>query len=134
MTDGEVQGCLVPSGATGTIYHAKPILIQGAWLAAKHGAAKGGGGSGAGLLEKFKQFKAQMKALLDYWERPPRKHAQTGLYLWHDQLQTGADNLVTSQCPSKYSKCWDEAEDVRVCSVCVTTALCVKLHQSDDRI
>ena len=104
VTDGEVQGCLVPGGGTGTIYHAKPILLQGAWLSAKHDKS-------GSVLKGFQQYKPQMKALLDYWERSPRKHASTGLYLWHDQLQTGADDLVTSTCPSKYSKCWDESLD-----------------------
>ena len=29
VSDGQVQGCLLPSGA-GTIFHAKPVVIQGA--------------------------------------------------------------------------------------------------------
>ena len=29
LETGEVQGCLKPSGATGSIYHAKPVIIQG---------------------------------------------------------------------------------------------------------
>ena len=54
---------------------------------------------------------SQMKALLAYWDLAPRKDPTTSLYVWHDQMQTGADDLVMSNCPSKYSKCWNEAED-----------------------
>ena len=28
VKDGEVSGCLTPSGGTPTVYHAKPIVIQ----------------------------------------------------------------------------------------------------------
>eukprot|EP00966_Prymnesium_polylepis_P007029 162086-Prymnesium_polylepis.1 len=35
-----------------------------------------------------------------------------GLYVWHDQMESGADNLVTSRCPSKVAFwCWNEAKD-----------------------
>lgn len=27
--------------------------------------------------------------------------------MWHDQLETGCDDLVISTCPSKYSPCWN---------------------------
>lgn len=27
-TTGEVQGCLTPTGSTGIIYHAKPVIVQ----------------------------------------------------------------------------------------------------------
>ena len=36
LSTGMVKGCLTPDGATPTIYHAKPVLIQGAWIGAKH--------------------------------------------------------------------------------------------------
>jgi hypothetical protein len=87
----------LPSGSTGTIYHAKPVVIQGAWLAAK----------ATNNTEQFMQFQPQMKALLDYWDRT-RKDNDTGLYVWHDQLESGADNLPISECPSKLSPCWNE--------------------------
>jgi hypothetical protein len=106
VTTGEVQGCIKPSGSTGSIYHAKPVVIQGAWLSCK---------SDATAAAEFARFEPQMKALLAYWEQPPRRHVLDGgdaLYVWHDQMQTGADNLVTSACPSKYSFwCWNEAKD-----------------------
>lgn len=53
LTDGTVQGCVTPDGATGTIYHAKPLLIQGAWIAAKH----------MGDYNQFKRYLPAMKAL-----------------------------------------------------------------------
>jgi len=47
-----------------------------------------------------------MKALLDYWDRV-RKDETTGLYVWYDQLESGADNLPISVCPSNLSAdCW----------------------------
>ncbi len=36
LIGGQVKGCLTPSGPTETEYHAKPIIIQGAYLAAAH--------------------------------------------------------------------------------------------------
>ena len=70
LTTGDVEGCQLPSGATGTIYHAKPIIIQGSWIAAKNG--------GPNVLNQFKAFGAQMKAQLGYWMRERRDNA-TGL-------------------------------------------------------
>ena len=40
-----------------------------------------------------------MLALDGYWETLS-KDPTTGLYRWHDQLESGSDNLITSQCPS----------------------------------
>ena len=105
ITTGEVQGCLKPSGATGGIYHAKPIIVQGAWLSCKGNAS---------AAREFLDFAPQMASLLAYWDQPPRYHplGDGGLYVWHDQLQSGADNLVISDCPSKFSFwCWREAKD-----------------------
>ncbi len=53
VSTGEVQGCLKPDGSTGAIYHAKPVVIQGAWLAVKHGYS----------VESFLPFKAQMQVV-----------------------------------------------------------------------
>lgn len=101
----------MPSGATGTIYHAKPVVIQGGWLATRH-AQQANASAGAATLAAFRRYKPQMQALLAYWDRPPRRDVGgTELYLWHDQLQTGADDLVMSRCPSKFSGCWDERLD-----------------------
>ena len=102
LTSGEVKGCLTPGGDSPTLFHAKPILIQGAYLAAK----------ASGDFEQFAQYRGAMEALFVYWSSPQRVDASTGLHRWHDQLETGADNLVLSLCPSPYSpECWVEALD-----------------------
>ena len=102
LSTGDVKGCLTPEGSSPTLYHAKPIIIQGAWLAVR---ASGGDPS------LFRPFEPAMRALLAYWEAPQRVDAATGLHRWHDQLETGADNLVYSACPSAYSSCWDDTTD-----------------------
>ena len=79
LTTGEVKGCLTPDGATPTLYHAKPLLIQAAWLASK---APGGN------TAAFQPFEPQMDALLSYWHTTERYDPGTGLYYWHDQLET----------------------------------------------
>lgn len=87
-----VKGCLTPAGASPAIYHAKPVIIQGALIAA----------NAMGDFDQFKPFLAQMQALDGYWENTT-KDASTGLFTWHDQLESGCDNLITSQvalvCP-----------------------------------
>lgn len=104
LATGMVKGCLTPTGASPAIYHAKPVIIQAAWIAAKHSAAGPAG---------FAEFLPQMLALDRYWETTARDPA-TGLYRWHDQLESGCDNLVLSQCPSTYgtgpphpAPCWE---------------------------
>jgi alpha,alpha-trehalase len=97
-SSGYVEGCLLPTGGTGTIYHVKPVVIQGAWIAAKN----------TGNVADFKPYRAQMEALLGYWDRTRRDDA-TGLYVWFDQLESGEDNLVISTCHSVRSPCWDPA-------------------------
>lgn len=108
LTDGSLPGCLTPSGATPTLYQAKPIIIQGSYLAAK----------ATGDFASFQAFEPQMQALLAWWNATavadlPRGpfDAATQLHTWYDQLSTGADNLVYSQCPSEYSPCWDASAD-----------------------
>jgi hypothetical protein len=102
VSTGQVQGGLTPEGATNVIYHAKPVIIQGAWLAAKGDAA---------LIKEMRAYQPQMEALLAYWGRAPRVDPRTGLRVWHDQLESGSDNLATSACPSLRSPCWNEATD-----------------------
>jgi hypothetical protein len=106
LITGELPGGLSPSGGTGVLYHAKPVIIQGAWL-----AARATGGAAA-----WRRFQPAMEALLAYWagalpgSSSRRVDARTGLPLWHDQLETGCDNLVFSQCPSSFSpECWSES-------------------------
>ena len=75
LESGEVQGCLKPSGATGSIYHAKPVIIQGSWIAAKtNGSIE--------ELQVFKRFGAAMQATLSWWERSPQRDTTTGLHVW----------------------------------------------------
>ena len=50
-------------------------------------------------FEQFREFLPQMKALDRYWETTS-KDRDTGLFQWHDQLESGCDNLITSECPS----------------------------------
>jgi len=105
VSTGEVQGCVTPKGPTGGIYHAKPVIIQAAWLAVDRGANEA-------ETKAFQHWEAAMESLLGYWDRAPNKDNATGLRVWHDQLQTGSDNLVTSNCPSKWSFwCWSEKKD-----------------------
>ena len=108
LSTGELPGGLSPAGNPGVLYHAKPVILQGAWLAAK----------ASGDSASWKQFQPAMEALLSYWagtmpggSSARRVDAVTGLPLWHDQLETGCDNLVFSECPSQFSDCWDEARD-----------------------
>ena len=117
--DGLVPGCLTPKGPSPAIYHAKPVVLQGAWIAAKYQQD----------FEQFRPFVAQMKALDGYWERTSRD-AKTGLYRWHDQMESGCDNLVTSQCPSQYGsgpplnqQCWSPSEAYTLASSDINTFL-----------
>jgi len=78
--------------------HAKPLLIQGALIAAEF----------MDDFEQFREYRVQMEAQLNYWESE-RKDPSTGLYTWHDQMESGADNLPLSPCPTSRSvDCWDE--------------------------
>ena len=123
LSDGSVTGCLTPTLPTvcssstkehDALAHAKPLIIQGAWLAA---TAHGGSAS------VFKPFKAHMQALLAFWDRPPRRDAKTGLRCWHDQMETGADNGVLSQCPSARSICWTKSQAYTLASADVLVYL-----------
>ena len=87
----------MPNNSTAVAAHAKPLIIQGAWLAANH----------ENDYEQFREFVPKMKALLNYWEEN-RFDTKTGLYVWHDQMEGGADNMVISPCPSERSDCWVE--------------------------
>lgn len=100
LTDGGLPGCLTPSGASQTLYHAKPLIIQAALITARQ----------SGNFTPFLTFAPQMRALLLYWNTTQRLHAATGLHTWHDELETGADNLVFSLCPSQFSDCWSESQ------------------------
>jgi alpha,alpha-trehalase len=124
VTDGEVQGCLLPSGGTGTIFHAKPVIIQGAWLAAKQMNSTGDLGE---EIANFKQFQPQMKSLLKYWSAPSsvRTDPVTGLPKWYNQLESGEDNLPLSTCASSRSFwCWNKAyHELKIVSADLSTFL-----------
>lgn len=108
LTSGALPGCLTPSGASPTLYQAKPIIIQGSYLAAK----------ATGDFNAFRPFQPAMLALLSWWNESTSPVAPRGafdpatsLHVWYDQLSTGADDLVYSDCPSAYSPCWSTQED-----------------------
>lgn len=99
ITNGEVQGCLLPSGGTGTIFHAKPVVIQGAWLAAQeidhqhyhHHQQQNNNNNEKTMY--FKRYAKQMAALLKYWTSNIRLDQATQLPKWYNQLESGQDNL-----------------------------------------
>ena len=101
ITNGEVQGCLLPSGGTGTIFHAKPVVIQGAWLAAQeidhqhyhHHQHQQQNNNNNEKTMYFKRYAKQMAALLKYWTSNIRLDQATQLPKWYNQLESGQDNL-----------------------------------------
>lgn len=124
---GSVTGCLTASlptvcssdpSARDALVHAKPVLIQGAWLA----SAAPGGDPG-----RFERHAPAMEALLAFWDRPPRRDPATGLRVWHDQLESGADNGVLSRCPSARSNCWSDSQALTLGSADVM-ALLIREH------
>ena len=60
---------------------------------------------------QFLPFQPQMEALLGYWERERVDPVTGALFTWHDQMESGADNMPTSPCPTVRSACWDESTD-----------------------
>ncbi len=95
---GRVPGCLTPAGPSSTLAHAKPVLIWGALLGAR----------ATGDFEQFREFLPSMEALLAFWERE-RRDAATGLFVWHDQMESGADDLPLSEVPSAHTASWSAA-------------------------
>ena len=111
--DGSVPGCLTPSGFSLTLKHAKPVLIWGALAAAR----------ATGDFGQFAPWRAAMAAQLRYWSAK-RKDSSTGLYVWHDVMESGADNLPFYEPPSAHTPGWDEAVDaLRVASPDLQTFL-----------
>ena len=111
VSTGDVTQCLDPTTAAPSCSssneseavgaHAKPLLIQGALFAARY----------LGDFDQFLEFRPQMEALLGYWERERIDAATGALFTWHDQMESGADNMPTSACPTVRSACWDESTD-----------------------
>jgi hypothetical protein len=119
LSTGELPGCLTPAGASKTLYHAKPLIIQASYLAARQ----------TGNFSAFLAYAGQMRALLLYWNSTTRLHSATGLHTWHDQLETGADNLVLSECPSQFSpECWSESQAYSLASPDVMIWLAREYH------
>ena len=121
VQSGEVQGCLLPSGATGTIFHAKPVIIQGAWLAAQEVDRQS---KSRQKVLYFKRYAKQMAALLRYWTSTVRTDDKTQLPKWYNQLESGQDNLPLSTCASSRSPCWNPAfHELRLVSADLATFL-----------
>jgi len=102
---GCVPGCLTPKGPSSTLAHAKPVIIQGALLGAK----------ALGEFESLRPFLPKMRALLEFWERERRDPA-SGLYVWFDQMESGADDLPYAEVPSKHTATWSEAAHAKAFS------------------
>lgn len=100
IASGEVKGCLTPAGASSTLYHAKPVLLQMAFL----------GAQATGQLGELAEFRPQMEALMRYWHTGPRRDSETGLHFWHDIMESGADDLVWDPVPSGHSAEWKAEE------------------------
>ena len=94
--DGEVPGCLLPTGASTTLFHATPVLLWGALLAARQ----------TGDFAAFQPHAGAMRALLAYWRRAPRFDATSGLHVWYDMMESGADDLVYADVPSAHTPGW----------------------------
>jgi hypothetical protein len=97
LITGEVRGLLFPSGGSSYLSHAKPILIWGAYLAAR---------SNGNDYESFRIYDKQMLALLNYWERIPRIDP-INCSLWYDMAESGADNLAYAPCSADSMSCWN---------------------------
>ena len=130
LTTGEVTQCVDPttrspscsssneSEAVGA--HAKPLLIQGALFAARR----------QNDFAQFLPFQPQMEALLGYWERERVDPVTGALFTWHDQMESGADNMPTSPCPTVRSACWDEASDANTLASADVATQMVREHRA----
>lgn len=70
--DGDVPGCITPTVFSPTLRHAKPVIVWGAYLAAK----------ATGDFAGFQPFRDKMEATLRYWGSGRRYDAETGLHVW----------------------------------------------------
>lgn len=72
--NGSVPSCLYPiSDKSNRTAHAKPILIQTAYLLSKRG----------NTAKMWNVYKNKMQSLLDYWHDNRRE--ENGLYTWYDK-------------------------------------------------
>ena len=120
LSTGELPGCVTPKGPSATLYHAKPLIIQAAYLAAKQDGSN---------FAQFSVYGDAMRALLRYWNSSTRLDSTTGLHMWHDQLESGADNNVMSECPSPYSpECWTPSQAYTLASPDIMVWLVREYH------
>ena len=86
--DGFTPGCLTPQGRDPRLHHMKPFLAQGAYLAGKY----------LGDFTWLRPHYARLRRIVDYRETgtPGGRmwNADLGLGLWHDAMESGADNNV----------------------------------------
>jgi hypothetical protein len=75
--------------------------MQGAYLSAK---------ADGGSFDAFKPLAPAMHALLRYWHSGKRYDAATGLHVWYDQMESGADDLVYSDVASGHTPGWTSEE------------------------
>lgn len=132
ISTGAVTGCLtwnLPTVCSSSpkehdaLVHAKPILIQGAWLAANSSSNSAQPSAAAAAAATWERHAPAIEALLAFWGRPPRRDVATGLRTWHDQMESGADNGVLSLCPNARSSCWTEVQAYSLASPDVLTLL-----------
>ena len=114
-SEGHVPGCLTPKGPSSTLAHAKPVVIQGALLGAR----------AVGAVQELRAHQPKMRALLSFWDRE-RLDPASGLYVWHDQMESGADDLPYAEVPSKHTPEWREELHARTLS---SPDLAVFLHR-----
>ena len=99
--DGDIPGCVTPKGFSPTLRHAKPVLIWAAYCAAR----------ASGDFTQFAPFLPQMEALLAYWDAGRRFDAATGLHVWFDVMECGADDAPWYEPASGHTPGWTEEKD-----------------------
>jgi len=117
---GELPGCVTPNGFSPTLRHAKPVLIWAAYCAAR----------ASGDFAQYKPLAPKMEALLKFWSSGRRFDAATGLSVWFDIMETGADDLPWYEPASIHTPGWTEEKDAyRVAAPDLVTFL-VREHRA----
>lgn len=98
---GDIPGCVTPTGFSPTLRHAKPVLIWAAYCAARE----------SGDYAQFQPYLPQMEALLSYWDAGRRFDAATGLHVWYDIMECGADDAPWYEPASIHTPGWTEEKD-----------------------
>jgi alpha,alpha-trehalase len=82
-TDGHTPGVITPAGADPRLHHMKPFLAQGAYLAMRY----------LNDADWVNDIYPRLRLMVDYREEHLwDKHR--GLGVWHDAMESGADNNV----------------------------------------